>query len=127
MENNSELENKADKPRSLQQNSSYYGWLRALSDELVNKGVDMKEMIVFEIMATPDLIHKNITHRLIKKWYDKESTADLTTKEMSEIVEVIRQGFIKKTNGEVDVPFVPTFDYDQYTQQKSNQEAIKNY
>ena len=82
----------------------------------------MKEAIAFEIMATPDLIHKNIVHRLIKKWYDKDSTADLTTKEMSEVTESVRQGFIKKTNGEVNVPFVPepVENYEQYIQNTKN-------
>lgn len=116
-----------EKSRTKKQNDAYWAWLEALSKELLEKGVDMKEMITFEIMPSPELIHKNITHRLIKKFYGKTSTTELTTKEMSEITEVIRQGFISKTNGEVNVPFIPELTPEQYEQAIQNQKKVDSF
>jgi len=61
-----------EKSRTTQQNKAYWVWLQELANELVAHQVP--------IMATPELLHRNVTHRLIKTMFDKESTTDLTTK-----------------------------------------------
>jgi hypothetical protein len=115
-----------EKSRTLQQNKAYWLWLTELSNELVAHGVDMKGTIHVPIMATPELLHKNVTHRLIKTMFDKESTADLTTKEISQVAEIITKTFAERTEGLVNVPFPDKAieNYEEYT--KFNQ-ALKDF
>ena len=114
------------KKRTTQQNKAYWAWINALADELVEHGIDMKGAIEVPIMATPEMLHENVTKRLIKAAYGKDSTTKLTTKEMSNITEIITKTFSERTDGEVYVPFaeVAIEDYNEYIK---NTENINNF
>ncbi len=115
-----------EKSRTLQQNKAYWVWLTELANALVDHGVDMKGAIQVPIMATPELLHRNVTHRLIKAMFDKESTADLTTREMSQVAELITKTFAERTEGLVNVPF-PDKAIEDYEQYIKNTKAIEDF
>jgi signal transduction histidine kinase len=56
-------------------------------------------------MPTPEILHEVITKKLIKKLYDKDSTTKLDTKQISEVVEIIRNAISERTGGEINIPF----------------------
>lgn len=91
--------------RSIKQNSNYWAWITALSKEMLEKGIDINEVLTVPIMPTPEILHEVITKRLIKSIYGKKSTTELSTKELSEVVEIIRHAMSERTGGEINLPF----------------------
>jgi len=91
--------------RTTKQNNNYWAWITEMSNQLVLHGVDLKEIIEVPIMATPEILHEVVTKKLIKSLYGKGSSKDLTTVEMMQVVNIIRDVFIKRTDGEINIPF----------------------
>jgi len=117
---------KSSKQRSIQQNKCYFAWLNEMSSALVEHGVDMKVAIKAPIMATPDMLHTNVTHKLIEQMYGKKSTADLTTVEMSEATKIITNIISERTQGEVFIPFAEKSQTD-YAEYIRVQKVLKDF
>lgn len=97
--------------RTTQQNRRYWQWLTELSNELVAHGVDMREAIQVPLTATPELLHQQVVHKIIKAKYNKDSTTELSTTEMSDVTDLVTQVFSERTEGNVYVPFDPKPDW----------------
>lgn len=96
------------KQRSDAQNRSLHKWAEELSVELNNAGLDMREVLKPEIDIPwdKDTIKRYIIHPIIKAKYDKDSTAKLTTKELTETVDIINRHLINKFNLSITFPSV---------------------
>ena len=81
--------NKVEKQRSSQQNKSFYAWIEEVASECEAQGVDRKTMVEdlsdASIPITGKFIKEVIWFHYMVAMYGKESTAQLTTKEMTEV------------------------------------------
>ncbi len=91
--------------RSQLQNSSIHKYFELLSSELNEKGLDMRKVLKPEVDIpwTAKSIKKYIWKRIQKVMFDTNSTTDLTTKQVSEVYDVIHRNMINVHN--VNVPF----------------------
>ena len=82
-----------EKQRSTQQNKSLYKWFEEVSAECEAQGVDRKTMVEdlsdARIPITGKFIKEVIWFHYMVAMYGKESTAQLTTKEMTEVEKVV--------------------------------------
>jgi hypothetical protein len=120
------MEEKSNK-RTTPQNRAYQKWIQETADECVAKGINL--FVLYdkpeEIPVTKESLHKGMTHKLIKVRYDKNSTADLTTKEMTETIEDLRRIISMRSKGKVNLPF-PSQLIKQLEDEQFN-ENIKNF
>ena len=91
--------------RTIKQNSNYWAWITELAREMNDKGIDLNEVLTVPIMPTGEILHEVITKKLIKSIYGKKSTTELDTKELSEVVDIIRNAISERTKGEINLPF----------------------
>ena len=103
------MEKKSNK-RTLPQNRLYWKWLTELAKELVDHGVDMRELIEVPIMATPERLHDQACKPLMEAMFNKDSSTKLTTVEIGELADKITDVFAQRTDGEVMVRFDPDAD-----------------
>lgn len=94
-----------EKQRTTKQNKAIHKWSEELATELNNAGLDMREVLKPEVDIPWDkeTIKRYIIHPIIKAKYNKESTADLTTKELTETVDIINRHLINKFS--ISMPF----------------------
>ena len=82
-----------EKQRSTQQNKSFYKWIEEVASECEAQGVDRKTMVEdlsdASIPITGKFIKEVIWFHYMVAMYGKESTAQLTTKEMTEVEKVV--------------------------------------
>ena len=82
-----------EKQRSSAQNKSLYKWFEEVSAECEQQGVDRKTMVEdlsdASIPITGKFIKEVIWFHYMVAMYGKESTAQLTTKEMTEVEKVV--------------------------------------
>jgi len=82
-----------EKQRSSQQNKSFYAWIEEVANECEAQGVDRKTMVEdlsdASIPITGKFIKEVIWFHYMVAMYGKESTAQLTTKEMTEVEKVV--------------------------------------
>ncbi len=79
------------KTRSLQQNKSLHVYCEELAGELNNAGVTMKALIEnLQIDHTKESV-KAIWRAIAKAKFQKESTTELTTKELQEVYEELNR------------------------------------
>lgn len=103
---------KTEKSRSLSQNSSLHLLFKQISDECLDKGIEMRELIRDEvpIECTPENI-KWMWKLLQKALFETKSTTEL--KRTGEI-DIVYRNFSKiiaeRTKGEVIVPEWPSVD-----------------
>ena len=82
-----EIEEKKEKQRTIQQNKSLHLYCQQLSDKLNEAGISQRVLLEgLEIDNSSESI-KDIFRSLGKAKYKKDSTAKLTTKEMSDCYE----------------------------------------
>jgi hypothetical protein len=93
--------------RTNQQNKAYHKWIKEVADECVEKGINLSVLFKDpgEVPVTKGSIHQGMTLRLAKVRYNKTSTTQLTTTEMSQVVEDVRGIISERSHGEVDLPF----------------------
>lgn len=79
--------------RTNPQNRAFHAWCEELSTELNNRGLDMRKALKpdIDIPWDKEMIKRYIVHPIIDAMYDKNSTADLTTTELSRAVDVINR------------------------------------
>lgn len=103
------------KQRSQQQNKSLHKWAEELADEFNNRGLDMKTVLKPEVDIPWDknTVKRFIVHPIIKAMYNKDSTADLTTTELSRAVDTINRFFADKWNFTLPFPSMEDMDAEQ--------------
>lgn len=79
--------NKPIKPRTPQQNKAMHVYFEEVADLLNESGISVQLFLKdFEIDYSKEMI-KGIWRRIAEKKFGKESTADLTTRELQDIFE----------------------------------------
>jgi len=103
---------KIDDTRTIQQNKSLHVLFKQISDECLDKGIDMRELVRDEvpIQCTPENI-KWLWKLLQNALFKTKSTTEL--KKSGEI-DIVYDNFNKiiseRTNGEVCLPEFPSWD-----------------
>ena len=94
-----------EKQRTILQNKALHKWFRMLAQALNDAGLDMRTVLKDDwfIPWTEDSIKQNMAKPVMDAMYSKDSTAELTTKECSMIVDVINRHMGEKHG--VTVPF----------------------
>lgn len=100
-----EVVNETEQQRTLRQNRALYKFFEILAITLNDAGLDMRKVLKpeVEIPWTPISVKTHLWHPLQKIMLEKSSTADLTTKQISEIYEVLNR-HLATTRG-ISVPF----------------------
>ncbi len=97
-----------DKPkrRTMRQNASLHLLLTQLSSELNDHGKTMMQVLSHdaEIEWTPEAAKEYLLRPFIKAMYQKESTTQLTTKELSKATEAMLDHVAKTTGIALDFP-----------------------
>ena len=104
---NTEVENaeKAEKQRTLQQNRAMHLFFTMLADELNAAGFDMKKTLRHDIDIPwgPKTIKEFLWRPVQKAYLLKNSTTELTTKDIDAIYDVVNRAIGERTG--VHVPF----------------------
>lgn len=84
--------NKQEKTRTTLQNASLHKFCSDVANQAKENGLTMQTILAqsIEVEPTPELI-KSILREIGKTMYGKTSTADWTTKEMTEIYEIFNR------------------------------------
>lgn len=96
---------KPTKPRTEQQNKSLHVYFTLLSEELNSSGYDMRKTLKesIDIPWSPTSIKEFLFRPIMKAQTGKESTRDLTTKEIDQIYDVLNRHLGEKFS--IFVPF----------------------
>lgn len=91
--------------RTLRQNSALHAWLRAISQELNAKGLDMRVVLKDEIEIPWDQrrVKEHLFRPVMTLMLDVESTRDLKTHEVSQVTDVINRKLSEKFG--IYIPF----------------------
>lgn len=94
------------KKRTTSQNSALHLLLTQLSNDLNASGKTMMKVLsqTAEIEWTPTSTKEYLLRPFIKAMYNKSSTTDLTTKELSEATEAMLRHVAKTTGVSLDFP-----------------------
>jgi len=100
--------------RTLQQNKAMHKWFTMVADALNDAGYDARAVLgpEVEIPLTDKIVKNQMLKKIAKAMFDKDSTTELTTKELSMACLVLNK-FISENFG-VSVSFPDRFrsDYD---------------
>ena len=100
------LKDRLDKrERTLTQNRAMHLWFTMVADALNDAGLDMRTVLKpeIEIPWTESTVKNHLWRPVQKAMLDKESTADLTTKELTEVEQVLSRHLAEKHG--IHVPF----------------------
>lgn len=100
---------KEPKQRSSLQNNSLHAFCSDVANQAKENGLTMQTILAqtIEVEPTPELI-KSILREIGKTMYGKKSTADWTTKEMTEIYEVFNRFWGEKFGLHCEWPSLET-------------------
>lgn len=101
------------KARSLLQNNALHKWFELLAIELNERGLDMKKVLerIVSIPWKKETIKECLFKPIMNDQVLKDSTADLTSKEVDEVFETINR-FLAEEFG-VHIPFPSITEYIQ--------------
>lgn len=87
--------------RTPKQNDSLHLWLEMVAEELNNAGLDMKAVLKPEVDIpwTKGSAKDYLFRPVMKALTGKESTTELTTSEVSQVVDVINRHLAEKFGG----------------------------
>lgn len=82
-----------EKQRTKQQNRALHKFFTLLAEEFNQRGYDMRKVLSqnIDIPATPTLIKTCVWKPVQDSMYDKDSTTQLTTAEISKVYEVLNR------------------------------------
>lgn len=102
------LDKKEQKQRTLNQNRALYLYFTHLAAALNASGFDMKRTLKqdAEIPWTPELVKEFLWRPLQNALLNKESTTELTTKEIDEVLDVLTRHLGEKLGISVEFPSV---------------------
>jgi len=90
--------------RTPKQNNSLHLYIRLLSKAMQDAGLDMREVITVEIPASEYLVKEQMIKPIAKFMFGVDSTADLTTAQISELYEVVNRATAERLGISVDWP-----------------------
>jgi len=95
-----------DAKRTIQQNKSLHKYCTLLADALNDAGYDMRKTLKPEIDIpwTPQSVKNHLWRPIQMAMYNKESTADLDTKEPSEVHKVLDRHTAERFNISIAFP-----------------------
>lgn len=96
------------KQRTLQQNKALWKYFELLAQEFSDHGLDMKKVLKPEIDIpwNKDTVCEFLFKPIMKAQLGKESTTELTTKEIDQIFDVINKHLGQQFGLHVDFPSV---------------------
>ena len=91
--------------RTTQQNKALHKYCAMLSEALNDAGLDMKKTLKPEVDIPwrPELVKEHLFKPVMKAMLDKESTTELSTREVNEVYAVLNLHTAQKLG--VSVPF----------------------
>lgn len=94
------------KQRSGQQNRSLYKFFRVFAEQLNTLGLDAKLILKdnYQIWWTPEMVKRDLWKPLQEAMFSKDSTAELTTKELQEVFEQLSKIIGEKHKVEISFP-----------------------
>lgn len=94
-----------DKQRTDRQNRAFWLHCEHLAQELSGAGLDMRRVLKpeIEIPWTKQSVCDFLIRPIMKAMYQKESTTELETKELTKVIEVLHRHMGEKFN--LNVPF----------------------
>ena len=97
---------KEPKQRTIKQNASLHKLMTELADELNSSGMTMMRVLSHnaEIEWTATATKEYLLRPFIKAMYNKSSTTQLTTKELSDATEAMLRHVAKTTGVSLDFP-----------------------
>ena len=85
-----------EKQRTSQQNKALHKFCEELAQEANNHGISMKAVVQDLQVDWSMQAVKSIIHAISKAKYNKTSTADLTTKELSDCCQEVQKIFLEQ-------------------------------
>lgn len=83
--------------RSTQQNKSLHKWLEMIAHEANNQGLTLQDIVEvirkIEIRPNKENLKQVVVHPYIKAAYDIDSTTQLTTQQMDELIDGVTKLF----------------------------------
>lgn len=103
-------ESKIDKPRTLRQNRALWKYCENLSQDLSGAGLDMRKVLKpeIEIPWTKESVCDFLIRPIMKAMYQKTSTTELSTKELTKVINVLDRHLNEKFNITTDFPSIET-------------------
>jgi len=99
--------------RTVNQNNALHLLFEQLTQEMLDKGFDMKDILKdgFEFPPSAWAIKEFVWKKVQKAMYGKESTTDLAKLgEIDKIYDVVNKTIIEKTKGEIKLPPFPSVE-----------------
>lgn len=95
--------------RTIQQNKALHKFFTMLSEDLTAAGLDMKKTLKeeVEIPWTPEMVKEHLWRPIQEVMVEKESTTELTTKQVNEIYEVLIRHMGSKFGITTEFPHMP--------------------
>ena len=95
-----------EKQRTSAQNRSAHLWFTHVSEALNESGNDMQVVLSkrMGVWWTPTSVKECLFKVLAKAMYDKDSTTKLTTKEFTEVANMLQAVLAKDYGVDVDIP-----------------------
>ncbi len=100
----------AEKRRTLQQNKALYLWFTQLADNLNEQGFDMRRTLKahVDIPWNAETIKEYIFRPIMRAQLNKESTTELTTKEIDAVFDTISKHLGENIGVHQDFPSIET-------------------
>jgi len=97
--------------RTIQQNRSLHLLFKQLSDEAIEKGIDMREIVREEIPIdmTPENV-KWLWKKIQKAMYGTKSTTKMKKEEVDKIYDMFNKILTERTKGELSLPQWPSIE-----------------
>ena len=94
------------KQRTLAQNRAMHKLFTKLSEDLNTLGLEMKVVLKpsYQVWWTPELVKENLWKPMQKAIFQKESTTELETSEVTKVYEAIAKGLGEKFGVEIEFP-----------------------
>ena len=96
----------AQNQRTLAQNRALHKWFEELANEFNDRGLDVRAVLKPEVDIPwdKDMVKRFIFHPVQRIKLDKSSTTELTTAQVSEVVDVLNRHFVDKFNFSLPFP-----------------------
>lgn len=84
---------KKDKQRTIQQNKALHKFFSLLADECNDQGLTLQKLLQnkIDVMVTPVLVKEVLWKPIQKVMFNKDSTTELTTKEIDQVFDVVNK------------------------------------
>jgi len=106
-----------EKKRTLQQNRALHKLFELLAEELTTAGLDMRRTLKPEIDIpwTGETVKEYLWRPVMKAQLLKESTTQLTTKDIDKVFETLNRHLGEKFGLHVDFPSIETLMLERYS------------